>query len=133
MNVFKIFSEKTDKRVTGGVMRGIGYGAIAVMVATQFMSEDILVFLPVAMLFVGGGMLLESIAKRERTTHETQQQMCCECEENTVRPLKSRVRSHIDAELGIRAVEDRYGDDWYGRNPNWVADNNASVSSQTEK
>lgn len=63
MNALHTVLSRANNRVAGGVLRGIGYGAIAMMVVAAHTGQHI-VFLPVALLIIMSGMLFESIAQR---------------------------------------------------------------------
>lgn len=111
--------ENAEKRELGGVLRGIGYGSIIMLGVTQIIGEISIVLLPVALIVLFAGMLLQSIIQRQTHT-ETEEQH--DDHVKTGRETECAgwtVRSHIEAELGLEAVEDRYGDDWYGENPAW--------------
>lgn len=112
-----------NKRVTGGVLRGIGYGAVAMMiVTTQF--EQTTIFFPIALLIVMSGMLLDSIARRERERCNNDTD---EGGDTTVPPRELQLRNYIAAELSMDAIEKRYSDDWYAQNPGWWKDNNSGT------
>lgn len=127
MNVIHVVLGDVDKRVTGGVLRGIGYGAIAMLIVTTHVEQPNTVFLPVALLIIGGGMLIDSIARRQNAMRGSDDDN--ECGERDVPSRELQLRNYVAAELSAHAIEKRYSDDWYAQNPGWWKDTSTNTSN----
>lgn len=133
MNIRRVTPSMRSAGELGAVLRGVGYGGGAVLAVTQFAGRESIVLLPVVLMVLFAGMMIESITTRmEENTSGAGNNGKSNERVNSLEEEKRSLQSHIDAEMSLDAVEDRYGDDWYGSNSDWYEEAQSDSGSYSE-
>ena len=96
----------------GCVLRGTGYGALGVLGTVQIFSDGAVMLLPVVLLVLFCGMLLDSISRRQTADQDSYQSGSMDAKQQVL-------RSYMGTGTGICTIKKRYSDGWHEENPGW--------------